>query len=1043
MHSQSSIITPGLVAMVALLGAAGSESESSPVEMTPVQTIAGPEITVTGHSIDDATRTIAKLRVRQRPQVGLPGDPAASVQWLIDGVLVPGEAVGVIPATLIERVEVLKEGAGPIYGKDAINGVINIVTAPDAPVGVPEPQDARPSDIGYAFTGIISGIYVSAEYLTGCDVSAGLSRPFWTFTGGEPFGGPLLRDSTWYLRRIPVDFAPDNNWQVFGAPGLDYDGTFRPFVLAGPQPPEAVAAALGEAPPASARVSAFPAEMFRGGIPPESVVLRSDACPPEIRARLTTLYAERDQARADMVYWNDFRSGFRDPAKAREARERLDQTNQQIRALLDECGPPTVTAPPETAVATATPTPAARVPRASLRFDVRADYGRFGTGRPAAGAALDLSPRLNLNLPWTGPKLPDLYAGAGPVRIFTDPSGQALTPLDLNLVQQLGVTPNQFETFGQLARKYRWFGFDDGAPPQPGKAYFDLGMTNDGHYDVGIRLPLIHINSQIVELGGTRSNVALGPGNGLVPDPRLRFQPLLEQDDPKMPIPIQPYFADAFNIGNRTFFVFNYPVTAGLSSNSFVPIRGRIDSYENACADAALPVPPDDPGYRTAADGGGSWGQPYDDQWAIKRVGFTADQDSAWSQVPERPAPVVIGVIDTGLDWHHADLDWESLWRNPREIPGNGLDDDNNGYVDDVIGWDFLNNDNRPWDHDGHGTFVAGIIGASRNNATGIAGINPHAKIMVLKALNTFGRTRASYLAKAIAYGADNGAQILNLSVAGPGLPPIVQEAIRYATSKGVLVVVAAGNTGDNVSEVFPAGAAGALVVAAIGPDDRRPSFSNWGPGISVAAPGVDVMSLRARRTDFMWNTGDASVYRPGANVVGADRRYYRATGTSFAAPIVSGVASLVWARNPSLNAADVRRILEQSAEDVETPGRDQYTGYGVVDARAALAADPRFFVEAAIRAVTPVQRGRDVVLEVFGTADADRFEVAWLELGEGENPQRFRRVGPELTAAVADGKVGEVAARDLTGQSVWTLRLVTRHRDGRLREARFLLTVG
>ena len=117
----------------------------------------------------------------------------------------------------------------------------------------------------------------------------------------------------------------------------------------------------------------------------------------------------------------------------------------------------------------------------------------------------------------------------------------------------------------------------------------------------------------------------------------------------------------------------------------------------------------------------------------------------AWRLLGNQGAPVV-AMIDTGLDWNHKDINWQNIWRNPGETSDNDIDDDNNGYVDDIIGWDFFGRHN-PFDHDGHGAFVSGVIAADKDNRAGIAGINPNAKIMVLKSLNSFGHTRASYLA--------------------------------------------------------------------------------------------------------------------------------------------------------------------------------------------------------------------------------------------------------------------------------------------------------
>ena len=378
---------------------------------------------------------------------------------------------------------------------------------------------------------------------------------------------------------------------------------------------------------------------------------------------------------------------------------------------------------------------------------------------------------------------------------------------------------------------------------------------------------------------------------------------------------------------------------------------------------------PDDPYYT----GKGAWGQAYDDQWAIKRVGFTAGPESAWRQVPSDAAPVVVGIIDTGLDWHHADINWDNIWNNPGEIPDNAIDDDGNGFVDDVIGWDFYANSAKPWDHDGHGTFVTGVVAAAWNDR-GIAGINPHVKIMVLKALNNFGHSRASYLARALVYAADNGAHIVNMSVGGDGLTDAERAAVEYAAWKGVLIVVAAGNAAKDVDAFGIAGLEGVLTVASTDLDDKRAIFSNWGAQVDLAAPGMEVLSLRARRTDLLRGLVDVE-YSPGEAYVGPDKRYYRVSGTSFSAPIVTGIASLLKSRNPELTATELKRILVNSARDIEPPGRDALTGAGMVDAISALKASPGFFIDVAITEAFAVQEDNQVFLELRGTLDADQLD--------------------------------------------------------------------
>lgn len=447
---------------------------------------------------------------------------------------------------------------------------------------------------------------------------------------------------------------------------------------------------------------------------------------------------------------------------------------------------------------------------------------------------------------------------------------------------------------------------------------------------------------------------------------------------------------------------------------------------------------PTDPYYASK----GSWGQRYEDQWAMRRVGFDDTRGSAWRLVKKTAKPVVVAVIDTGLDWNHQDIAWENIWRNSGEIDGNGIDDDGNGYIDDIIGWDFFANSPKAWDHDGHGTFVAGIIAATHSNGAGIAGINPTAKIMVLKAINNFGHSRASFLARALVYAADNGAQVVNMSVGGKELSDIEQDAIAYAVSKGLVIVVAAGNEGVNVDTYGIAASDQVITVASSDLDDKRTIFSNWGQAIDITAPGIDVLSLRARRTDTMRDIPGVE-YQPGAAYVGDDKRLYRASGTSFSAPIVAGVASLILANNPDLSPAQVRRILVNSARDIGTAGIDQYSGYGMLDARKALSADAAYHIDAAIVSVGVVASGSGQVLQVSGTADANRFSRARLELGKGEAPTSWAVIGKPLKKSVTSGVLAEIPPTAFRGAPIWTLKLIVEHKDGSKRETQFRLTLG
>jgi subtilisin family serine protease len=401
----------------------------------------------------------------------------------------------------------------------------------------------------------------------------------------------------------------------------------------------------------------------------------------------------------------------------------------------------------------------------------------------------------------------------------------------------------------------------------------------------------------------------------------------------------------------------------------------------------------------------------------------------------------VVALIDTGLDWNHRNIDLENIWRNPKEVADNGVDDDKNGYVDDVIGWDFFERDNKPWDYDGHGTFIAGLIAGSWKDKEGIAGINPFARLMILKAVNNFGHTRASYLAQAIAYAADNGARVINLSVGDKGTAKVLQAAVDYAYSKGVVIVVAAGNEGAELKDYGIAGSDKVLTVATTGFEDQRVVFSNWG-NVSVAAPGLDILSLRARRTDTMLGM-EGVKYTAGAAYVGEDKRYYRASGTSFSAPIVAGLASLLMANDPTLTNRQVMNIIKSAARDVGTPGVDQYTGYGIIDARAALKAPKDYFLLAGINRVEVVQKGGNQTVRVRGTADANAFKSARLEIGQGDAPTSWTPVGAAQKSAGPDTVLGDIPATAFKGATKWEIRVVVTHNDGSVREARFNLSLG
>jgi subtilisin family serine protease len=252
---------------------------------------------------------------------------------------------------------------------------------------------------------------------------------------------------------------------------------------------------------------------------------------------------------------------------------------------------------------------------------------------------------------------------------------------------------------------------------------------------------------------------------------------------------------------------------------------------------------------------------------------------------------IVVAVIDTGVDYTHPDLDG-NIWTNTGEIPDDGIDNDGNGFIDDVRGWDFTNRDNNPMDDDGHGTHVAGTIAAERNGF-GVTGVAYDAKIMPVKVLGPDGGSYAD-VAAGIRYAANNGAQVINLSLGGSVSSSVVADAVRYAVEKGAVVVMAAGNEGRS-QPGFPANLARTygIAVGAIDQSDRLASFSNRAGRTTldyVVAPGVGIRSTTPNNT------------------------YSTYSGTSMATPHVAGVAALILSANPTLTPAQVENLLTQTA---------------------------------------------------------------------------------------------------------------------------------
>jgi large repetitive protein len=280
------------------------------------------------------------------------------------------------------------------------------------------------------------------------------------------------------------------------------------------------------------------------------------------------------------------------------------------------------------------------------------------------------------------------------------------------------------------------------------------------------------------------------------------------------------------------------------------------------------------------------------DMWSLglqndQGINSGIDTPRAWNLTTGSPS-VTVAVVDTGVETSHPDLA-ENIWSNPGEIAGNGRDDDANGRVDDAVGWDWVQDDNSPGDEMGHGTHVAGVIGARGNNGLGVTGVAWDVRLMPLRVLDASGSGWTSDVADAFAYAGEMGVDVVNASLAGPSFSEAMLDAM--AASPETLFVVAAGNTSANVdlNPTYPCAYSlpNLICVAATGQSDQLSSYSNYGSGtVDLAAPGDRILST--------W---------PGG-------AYSEMWGTSAATPHAAGVAALLAARHPEATMGAVRDAI-------------------------------------------------------------------------------------------------------------------------------------
>lgn len=391
-------------------------------------------------------------------------------------------------------------------------------------------------------------------------------------------------------------------------------------------------------------------------------------------------------------------------------------------------------------------------------------------------------------------------------------------------------------------------------------------------------------------------------------------------------------------------------------------------------------------------------------QWHLRNTGEVersiegedVDALAGWDIFTGDPE-FLIAIVDTGIDFFHPDLEG-NLSVNKNEIEGNGIDDDENGFIDDFYGYDFINDDQDPFDDNGHGTHVAGIAGAIGNNGIGVTGIAWNIKMLPVKAFNSRGQGDTSVAIKAVEYAVSHNVKIINASWGSDSRSRILEQVLKSARADGILTIAAAGNDRTD-KESYPAAFESVVSVGSLDLEGKKSDFSNFGSTVAISAPGTSIFSTKVNNT------------------------YGALSGTSMATPIVSGVAALIWGKHPEFSLQDVENILFSSVDEIDV---DEELGVGRINVRKALEIEEP--IPTARLKLPTNQSGQ---FDIIGTASGETLMEYTLEYGPGNQPSDWTFIF-RSNEKIEDGILfSQFSTKDLS-DGEYVIRLRARNFQGK-----------